>query len=394
MRCIAAASWFDGDRFHPNPVRISIVDGRVAGLDPGPAGPADEVVAFACPGLVEGHAHLFLDGDERGFAARKAHLTAGREAWLKTGRANLARYARAGITTVRDAGDAHGINHTLRDEGGPVRLLSAGAGIRAAGRYGSFFADELAHHPEAAVERVAASGADQVKLVVSGIIDFAAGRVKGAPQFDLATLTRLVRAAHEHRLPTLAHCSGRDGLARALAAGVDSIEHGFFLEPDDVQRMADQGTAWVPTFAPVDAVRDDPVACRLDEAAVGGVERILDHHRRMLAVADAFGVDLVAGSDAGSWGVAHVSGLHHELGRMAAAGLSTSAVLRSATSTPRRRWRLAGERLAVGAEVDLVGFARRPDRDGFDLGPAVLRASTLTATSAGPRVPAWEPALV
>ncbi|MFW5846145.1 MAG: amidohydrolase family protein [Planctomycetota bacterium] len=373
---IHADQWFDGERLHTQPVSCLVAQGRIVHLITGPLGatpwPASWHqapclrTAFLMPGLVDAHVHLFLDGDATDAQERQAHQHAGLDAWLVMGRRNLQRAQAAGITCVRDCGDAYGINQLLRaEENGPgqMQVLSAGCGIRAPKRYGSFFATEWdpAWGPEAVAS--IAGDADLIKLVLSGIIDFAAAAVKGRPQFAAEELRPIVVGARVLGLPTTAHCSGDDAIATAITAGLDGIEHGFCMRPEQLMQLADADVVWCFTWRPVDAVRRHPDLFGVDDAAVAGIGRILDAHRAQLARAPAAGVQVLPGTDAGSMGVPHGRSLVHELRALAAAGWDTQRILHAATRAPRQRWGLPGGRLAVGERMDCAGFAQAPDAD-------------------------------
>ena len=127
----------------------------------------------------------------------------------------------------------------------------------------------------AAVREIAAT-ADDLKVIQTGIIDFKAGTVKGEPQFDTAELQFIVRLAREEGLRTFVHCSGAAGIEVAVAAGVDSIEHGFFMTRELLKGMANQGIAWVPTFSPVEFQWRRPEIAGWDEQTVSNLRRILD----------------------------------------------------------------------------------------------------------------------
>lgn len=327
--------------------------------------------AFVMPGLVEAHAHVFLDGEELDTGARARYLEASRETMLEVARRNLSSAIRHGVTLVRDAGDRHGVNHALRDElraGGASalpELRSPGAGIRRPGRYGGFLAHEAADDAAivAAVHGIADSGADDLKIILSGIIDFASGTVKGEPQFDERSLALLVRTAHGRGLKTFAHCSGQPALEVAVAAGVDSIEHGFFMSREILVRMAERGIAWVPTFSPVHFQWAHPGHAGWSADTIAHLRRILDAHLEHVALAHALGVALVAGSDAGSPGVRHGRALLEELFFFLEAGVPLAAVLESATSRPRRLWNAGEHLLCAGAPADLVLLAGDPFED-------------------------------
>ncbi len=188
------------------------------------------------PGLVEAHCHLFLDGAELDVEARKKYLSAPREAMLAVGRRSLRQNLAAGITLVRDAGDAQGINTQLNTESAvqpdsSPAIISAGRALRKAGRYGSFMAIEATDAASIvqAIRQLAPT-AGQLKILLTGIIDFERGQMKGGVQFDLEETRLIVRTARELGLRTFAHCSGLDGLKIAVEVGIDSIEHGFFMD--------------------------------------------------------------------------------------------------------------------------------------------------------------------
>ena len=393
---ITADAAFDGESFSTGPVTVVVAAGRIRAVLPGyqevPAR-AHRHTAFLMPGLVEAHCHLFLDGDEQDQARRAAHLDAGLDTWLATGRRNLTAARAAGITLIRDAGDRHGVNHAVRAEAACAGTLptvrSPGLAIRKRGRYGSFMAGEVddAAGCAAAIEQRVAAGADDLKILLTGIIDFANATVKGAPQFTLDELRVLVDEARRAGRPSFAHCSGADGLALAVDAGVDSVEHGFFMSEAILVRMAERRMTWVPTWSPVGFMRDHPQVAGLDQAARDGLARILDQHRTMIGRAHALGVALVAGSDAGSWGVPHGAAIHDELAAYADAGVPLAALLATATSVPRRAWGVEGGRVLPGQPADLALFAADP-RSGL---AGIRRASAVVL--GGALAPASEPVL-
>lgn len=377
---IIAKSYFDGRTRHADgPYVIVIEDDRIRAIErAGEAAPALSAgqsrrvhrAEFVMPGLVEAHAHVFLDGGELDASVRGRYLEAPFEAMMAVARRNLASTLRHGVTLIRDAGDRFGVNDALRAEARaraevlPV-LRSPGAGIRRPGRYGGFIAHEVTSDDDmvAAVDRVADAGADDLKVILTGIIDFASGTVKGEPQFDRQALSLVIRAARSRGLKTFAHCSGALGLEVAVAAGVDSIEHGFFMSRDLLARMAEKGIAWVPTVSPVHFQWARPELAGWDAAAVAHLRRILDEHLAHIALAHEMGVPLIAGSDAGSPGVCHGRALLDELFFFLDAGLPLAAVLESATSRPRRLWGVDEGVLRAGAPADLVLLSGDPFQD-------------------------------
>ena len=375
MRSSPPATSMATDIFHDGPFTVVVENGTITDVAAGSF--ADELekrsipvhrAPFLMPGLVEAHCHLFLDGGQLDLQERTTYLNATSDAMQQVARANVAANLAAGVTLVVDAGDRYGINHAIRRQSPTVTVRSAGLGLRRPGRYGSFMAREVASpgEIEAAVREIGET-ADDLKVILTGIIDFAAGGVKGKPQFNAEELGLIVRLAHQQGLRTLVHCSGIDGLVTAVAAGVDSIEHGFFMTREVLEGMAEKGIAWVPTFSPVHFQWQRPEIAGWNEQTVANLRRILDSHLEHVGLAARLGVALIAGSDAGSHGVRHGQALIDELGFFAEAGLPMKDILRSATALPRQRWGSAAARLAAGQRAEFVALTGNPFDDAAQL---------------------------
>ena len=367
MTTLIVGAYFDGERHHDRGPYALRFDGDVLrAVEPAaPDAPLD--AAFAMPSLVEAHAHLFLDGGLLDIAARSAAMKADRDAMLAVARRSLAQARGAGIGLVRDVGDRWGINQELRDETRDrpgIRVRSCGVALRRPGRYGGFMGREVADDDAiaAAVDAIAAKG-DDVKVLLTGIIDFAKGTVPGAPQFDVEALSLITRRARALGRPTLAHCSGLAGLEVAVAGGIGSIEHGFFMTRPILERMAGEGIAWVPTFAPVAFQGACPQHAGWPPEVVATIARIVDSHREYVALAYQMGVTVLCGTDAGSHGVVHGRAHGEEMLTLLGCGLPMEAVLRAATSLPRRQWGEPSNDLLPGARPDLLLLADSPFRE-------------------------------
>ncbi|MGD9636478.1 MAG: amidohydrolase family protein [Pirellulales bacterium] len=293
------------------------------------------------PMLIEAHAHLFLDGAPIDVELRERYLEHPREWMLERSRARWEKILTCGVGAVRDAGDKHDVGLTLAAESklqhGRRRTSpyfdSPGAAIYHRGRYGSFMGEPIEDFasPAACVSQRVAAGADRIKLLVSGIINFAAGRVTAPPQMPVEEVAEVVAAARSCGRQTFAHASGTPGIENAIAGGVTTVEHGFFVTRDQLAQMRDRQIGWVPTFAPVALQSERAHELGHDAAVRDRLARILAEHGEMLCHAAEIGVPIVAGSDAGSCGVPHGLGLLDELVHMERAGLAPLAVLRSAT---------------------------------------------------------------
>jgi imidazolonepropionase-like amidohydrolase len=293
------------------------------------------------PCLIEAHAHLFLDGAPIDAGVREQYLQQPAAWMLKRARARWNAILQSGVGAVRDAGDKHGVGLALAAEakerlGELARtpwIDSPGAAIHHRGRYGAFMAEPLEYFvswDECVAARVA-KGADRIKLLASGIINFQSGQVTTRPQMSAEEVRGLVNAARRHGKQTFAHASGTEGVENAIEGGVTTVEHGFFVTPEQLAKMRDRGIGWVPTFAPVQLQIDRAGELGWDNEVVDNLRRIIDGHSAMLRQAYGMGVSVIAGSDAGSCGVPHGIGLLDELCQMEFSGVSALEVLRSAT---------------------------------------------------------------
>lgn len=368
---IQADTYFDGARLHRDgPFLLEIEQGVCSSIRKETAPAQTRLGRLLMPRPVEAHAHLFLDGDELDPERRAAYLKSSREEFMKCARENVRRYSDAGIGVIRDAGDVHGVNLQVRDESarnGGLRVLAAGHGLRREGRYGSFLAKPFDPVTGQTLGSALAPGSDFVKIVLTGIIDFKNGVVKGEPQFSLADTSALVAAAHAHGLKTLAHCSGAEGLRIAVAAGIDTVEHGFFMEENLLGIMAEKQIAWTPTLLPVQFHCEHPEYGGWDHDTVDSLQRILDHHRECLLKAETLGIPILTGSDAGSCGVPHASGLWKEMELLRQTGLREETLLCGAVYEPRRLFGLPPVRVAAGEPVDWILIrGDRFDPEGFE----------------------------
>jgi imidazolonepropionase-like amidohydrolase len=313
------------------------------------------------PGLIEAHAHFFLEGGELNPDKRAAYLKQTPEELLRLARPRLEKLVRLGVIAVRDAGDKDGVGLALsklyrdRSQQGKegdtsLRRLTAsatampyvdspGAAIHHKGRYGGFMAEPMEDFtsPADCVEARVKAGADRIKLIPTGIINFKKGAVTAEPQMTTEEVRALVVAAKTHGRQAFAHASGDAGIERAIDGGVDSVEHGFFVRSDQLAKMRDRQIAWVPTFAPVQEQVDHAEVMGWDTEVVSHLRKILDQHAASLVKAHEMGVLIIAGSDAGSYGVAHGIGFLNELELMERAGLPTVAVINAATGASSSR---------------------------------------------------------
>jgi hypothetical protein len=166
------------------------------------------------------------------------------------------------------------------------------------GHYGAFIGEiyedlrEYAH----LVVRHRENGADFIKIMISGLMDFDRFGVLTEEGLPTREIRELIHIAHEEGMAVMAHANGARTAAAAAAAGVDSIEHGAYLDGEALAVMEEMRTVWVPTVSTVANLRGKG---RFDE---GAVVRIFESTMENLACYRGF---VAVGSDAGAWAVEH-----------------------------------------------------------------------------------------
>ncbi|HEX5392843.1 MAG TPA: amidohydrolase family protein [Rhodocyclaceae bacterium] len=370
---VASDGWFDGERHYPGPATLRVANGKIVDMLQGDhgamlsaAGVTVERGGFLLPGLIDAHVHLFLDGGPTDGSTRSAHMKKSVDELTEAARQSARQSLAYGVTMVRDAGDKHGINNVVRDEAkdaaaGLCRVRSGGSGIKRAKRYGAFMASDVADEDSIRQSVTELSRInDEIKIILTGIIDFDAGAVTDEPQFTLEEAKLAVETARACGRKTFSHCSGIKGLAIAARAGVGSIEHGFFMDRETLAIMRDNQVAWTPTFCPVHFQWAVPEAVGWSANTVGHLRRILDSHAEHLRLAHEMGVPLLLGTDAGSMGVEHGKAVFEEICRYVEAGMSLEATLKAATATNRRHFGLPDPVLTKGAGFEAVLLEASP----------------------------------
>lgn len=247
------------------------------------------------------HIHMVLDGLDWKDAIA-AHREAPNDAII---RMNLRRWQAAGMTYLREGGDRWGVGaraRALAPEYG-IRLVTPLSPLYKAGHYGSFIgtAFETPLEYAALVEKQKKDGADFIKIMISGLMDFDRFGVLTQEGLEPALIRELVHIAHEEGLAVMAHANGARTVRAAAQAGVDSVEHGAYLDEEALHAMQEAGTVWVPTLSTIGNLRGKG---RFQEQAVAQIFQSAAENVRRFA---ALGGLLAPGSDAGAWAVPHGS---------------------------------------------------------------------------------------
>ena len=267
------------------------------------------------------HMHMILDGWDWK-AAIDRHREKPEEGFIRD---VLATYSRLGYTYLRDGGDRWGAGKRARE-------LAAEYGIRyrtplsplcQAGHYGGFIGEKYENLREYAelVRKQRNNGADFIKIMISGLMDFDRFGVLTEPGMEPGQIRNLIHIANEEGFSVMAHANGARTVEAAAAAGVDSVEHGAYLDRDALAVMVQMGTVWVPTVSTIGNLqgkgrfREDAVHCILESA----LENVAEFAQ--------MGGLIACGSDAGAWAVPH--GCESEEGWLARAlGADTAGVLK------------------------------------------------------------------
>jgi imidazolonepropionase-like amidohydrolase len=364
---------------------VEVRAGRIAWVGPAADWPGrrtqvevvDGTARTLIPGLVDCHVHYSSPGGPdwiARFTDPPATLT------LRA--VELAGESlRSGVTSAREVGAPDGLNIRLAQaaEAGAFpapHLRAAGTWIAHRGTYVSFArlfegADDL----RAAIQEQVAAGVDLIKVALA---PWNEGQrpdgPAGAPTipFDADLLAAAVEAAHAVGLTIACHANDAESCRIAARAGVDSLEHGMFLEADDVAAMAANGTVLVPTLSVWDdwlfyAREMDWPAARRTRA-----EGLRDSSRAAMTGAIRAGVRIAAGTDAGGGSVRH-GRIAREIELMIDCGMEPAAALQAATLGGAALLGEAAERGTIepGKLADLVLLDRNPLDD-----PAALRLVT------------------
>ena len=257
------------------------------------------------------HMHMILDGYEWKSAIHR-HSEAPDIPWI---REKLAIYRDLGYTYLRDGGDRWGAGAAARSvapEYG-IRYRTPLAPICKAGHYGAFIGEKYETYRDfqRLVEEHRRNGADFIKIMISGLMDFDRFGVLSEEPLKPEEIRELIHIAHEEGFSVMVHCNGARTAQAAAEAGVDSIDHGAYLDPDALQAMAENGCVWVPTLSTIGNLRGKG---RFREEAV---QAILTSALQNVAAFASLGGLLAPGTDAGAWAVPHGSETEVPLLRLA-----------------------------------------------------------------------------
>jgi len=382
---LRAARLYDGKAAATVSPGVVVVRGdRIAEVGPKAAIPAGATVidlgdATLLPGFIDAHTHLTGEGTANW---RKDYLDEMQQP-IPERALQSAVYARrtlmAGFTTVRDLGAGNLLDVGLRNAiarglvPGPRMLVSVNAlgatgghcDITAGFRPGLFrqeVLDGVADSPDgfrAQVRTQIKYGADVIKVCASGGV-LSLTDDSDTPQLTEAELTALVDEAHALRRKVAAHSHGATAAKRAVRAGVDSIEHGTFLDDEALTLMKQRGTVLVPTLMATSGLRE-----RMDglpPPVIPKAKAALAQLPKMVRRALALGVKIAVGTDAAVFPHGRNAG---ELPLLVEAGMKPQDALRAATSVGAELLGISDRAgtLEAGKLADVIAVPGDPTRD-------------------------------
>ncbi|MBF6024651.1 metal-dependent hydrolase family protein [Lysobacter niastensis] len=337
---------------------------------------------YVLPGLIDSHVHL--TSDKAGIEGQLESVTANVADLAYQAAVNARRTLDAGFTTVRNLGDEDGVTLSLRDAiaagklSGP-RIIDAGTSISTtAGHMDPTlgFRDDLhaaldvhgntcdgAEDCRKAVRRQVARGVDVIKIATTGGVNSRIGAGLGQQMFD-DEARAIVETAHLYKKKVAVHAHGADGIALALRAGADSIEHGTLMDDEDLKLMKKTGAYYVPTLSTVNGYKER--LAKNPDAYTGEVRSKIEWRigitGKSLERAVPAGVKIAFGTDAG------VS-LHgrnaDEFELMVAHGMTPATAIQAATVNAADLLGLGDQvgSLEPGKRADLIAVAGDPLSD-------------------------------
>lgn len=280
------------------------------------------------------HVHMILDGVYYRDAI-DAQRNGPDEALI---RSRLQAYRDEGITFLRDGGDAWGVGKRaaeLAPEYG-IEYLTPVFPIHRNGRYGGFIGRGFDDPGEyrALVKEAKDAGTDFIKIMISGLMDFNEyGKITSEP-LAKAEIAEMIRIAHGEGFAVMAHANGAETVKYALEAGIDSVEHGAYLDEEALRMLADSGAVWVPTLVTVGNL----IGCGRYPDAV--LRPLLALQMRNVRRCVELGGKVALGSDNGAFRVPHVQGTMDEYHLLQQAiGENADEILSAAEITIRNRFR-------------------------------------------------------
>jgi imidazolonepropionase-like amidohydrolase len=323
---------------------LVIADGVVADASPLPSREPD-AAGWVLPGLADVHNHLSL-----------ASPAGGHEEPAIRVRASASVELTVGVLAIREPGSPDDASMLLAGEAGWPRVVTAGRFLSPPGGYFPGLAREVT---AAELARAAAEEAGRGGRWTKIIGDFL-GADEFVPNWPADVLAEAVAQVHATGGRVAVHAVCPAAVDAAVAAGADSVEHGWAVTDGHFAAMRAHGTAWVPTLMPggSEAACEFAAAMGFSTGTREWMRAAIDAQPATVARAHAAGVTVLAGTDAGQGPHGAIVG---QITMLAEAGLPVTAAIGAASWAARRWLGLPG--LEPGAPADLVLYDADPRTD-------------------------------
>lgn len=308
------------------------------------------------PGFIDCHVHLCLDASPDPMSASLAQP-------MTISALRAADFARqtvmAGVTSVRDMGGKDGIDIGLKQaiQSGLIpgpRMLVSGRLICMTGGHGWQMGQEADGPDEvrkAARDQIKA-GADVVKLMATGGVMTPAVE-PGSEQLTEEELRAGIQEAHKAGKKTATHAMGTQGILNALRAGIDSIEHGVYLNEEAISLMVKGNIPLIPTLSALYHILTKGVEAGIPRFAVEKTLVVEPFHVESVRMAREAGVHIAMGTDAGTPFNTHGHNLG-ELERLVERGFTPMEALEAGT-------RIASEVLGLESQIGTIEVGKLAD---------------------------------
>ena len=254
----------------------------------------------------ECHGHIFMNGTNYPKAVEMHQKRVDRE----DVRRKLETYRELGISFFRDGGDTMGVSEYARSiapEYG-IDYRTPVFAIHKTGHYGKIVGlgfDTMKEYHQL-VRKARECRSDFIKVMFSGILDFGTdGGITGEP-LKREEIHEMIHIAHEEGFAVMAHVNGARTIQNAVESGVDSVEHGNFMDEECLQALSESDAVLVPTFVTIHNLLGSG---RFDDAVI---RRLQEQQEICLKRAFELNVKVALGSDAGAYRVLHGQGLLDE----------------------------------------------------------------------------------
>lgn len=316
---------------------------------------------YLIPGLIDLHVHVIWDGSEDPVSMTEKE---GYEQMLMRAVSNGHHYLEHGITTVRDIGsiDDISIHVSKAIRRGVIKgpeIITSGKTLTMTGGHDPFWAN-FVDGKDAALKGVREQiykGATVIKISASGgVYGRSEGESAGQSELSLEEMTIICDEAHKFGLDVASHAIGRESIKNSILAGVDTIEHGHYMDDELMDLMEEHKVAWNPTLFVYRQVAEHQGVPEYAREKAKEIVKIHDaafkkYHKRNILIG--------AGSDAGSPGVSHHA-LKDEIYAMNETIQDNKETLKTATVTAGKILKREKGIILEGYEADLVILKDNP----------------------------------